>query len=93
MADLFVLGYTSEQIGQLTLFDAINLIDAHTFKTQQTQNLLAEFVTLPIWNSAGKTTKKTLKLEDFFVDGRFGKSKQMSKAEQAHWRKVLGERR
>lgn len=74
MRDLFILGYTSEQIGEMTIFDAVNLIDAYVWKQQQYQNNLAQFITLPIWNSAGKYTKKAITMRDIFTDNRFAKA-------------------
>ena len=71
MRDLFVLGYTSLEIGELTIFDAVNLIDAYVYRMHQRQNMLAEFITLPIWNSAGKMAKKNITIRDIFNDGRF----------------------
>ncbi len=86
MRDLFIMGYTSSQIGEMTVFDAVNLIDGYVFKYRQMQNLLAEFITLPVINTAGKVVKKNLGLKDLFSDGRFNA---MSKEEIAHWRKIL----
>lgn len=81
------MGYTSFQIGEMTIFDAVNLIDGYVFKYRQMQNLLAEFVTLPVVNTAGKIVKKNLTLKDLFPDGRFSR---MNKNEIDYWRKVLG---
>ena len=89
MRDLFIMGYTSAQVGEMTIYDAVNLIDGYVFKYRQMQNLLAEFVTLPVVNTAGKIVKKNLTLNDLFPDGRFNGAGRMSKSEVDYWRRTL----
>ena len=85
------MGYTSAQIGEMTIYDAVNLIDGYVFKYRQMQNLLAEFVTLPVVNTAGKIVKKNLTLKDLFPDGRFNGAGpgRMTKSEVDYWRRAL----
>ena len=89
MRDLFIMGYTSAQVGEMTIYDAVNLIDGYVFKYRQMQNLLAEFVTLPVVNTAGKIVKKNLTMKDLFPDGRFNGAGNMSKSEVDYWRRAL----
>ena len=68
---VYVLGLTPETLGELTLQEFINMWHAYIWKSRQRENTIAGLVTVWIANTAGKSLKKPLKVENIFKDGRF----------------------
>lgn len=66
-----ILKKTPEECAYMTPTDVINIWNGYRWRRQQQENMLAALVTVYIANYAGKSSKKTLKLQDIFSDGRF----------------------
>lgn len=65
------LNLSLEQIGNMTPYELINRYHGYLWRQERKEEMIAQFVTLWIANTAGKTIKKTLSLKDIFKDGRF----------------------
>lgn len=67
------LGLNSEQIGNMSIYEIINMYHGYIVRKRNSENMLAQFVTLWIANTAGKSLQKELTLKKLFKDGRFDK--------------------
>lgn len=65
------LGLTGEQIGELSVYEIVNMAHGYEVRRRAKENMIAQLVTLWIANTAGKVLKKELTMSQIFKDGRF----------------------
>lgn len=66
-----VLALDATRIYRLTPYELLNMYEGYRVRQRQQENMLAQLVTLWIANTAGKTMKRELTLNQIFKDGRF----------------------
>ena len=70
----YALNLNNYQLSRLTLKEFVNLWHGCIWRKQQQENLIAGLVTVWIANTAGKSLKKNISMEQIFKDGRFKKA-------------------
>jgi hypothetical protein len=70
----YALNLNNYQLSRLTLKEFVNLWQGYIWRKQQQENTIAGLVTVWIANTAGKSLKKNISIEQVFKDGRFKKA-------------------